>query len=86
MTPIQFQRQIRLHQARARLLASPGDVAGAGYAVGYGSPSQFSREYRRLLGAPPSRLPGGWRAQAAQIVLMGSAVIRSPSGNACGPV
>jgi AraC-like DNA-binding protein len=57
MTPIQFQKQIRLHQARARLLASPGDVAGAGFAVGYGSPSQFSREYRRLFGAPPSR-PG----------------------------
>lgn len=55
MTPIQFQKQIRLHEARTRLLADPGDIAGVGHAVGYGSPSQFSREYRRLFGAPPSR-------------------------------
>jgi AraC-like DNA-binding protein len=55
MTPIQFQKQIRLHEARARLLAEPGDVAGVGFAVGYDSASQFSREYRRLFGVPPSR-------------------------------
>jgi len=55
MTPIQFQKQIRLHEARARLLADPGDVTGAGFAVGYDSPSQFSREYRRMFGVPPSR-------------------------------
>jgi AraC-like DNA-binding protein len=35
--------------------AEPGDVAGAGFAVGYGSPSQFSRECRRAFGVPPSR-------------------------------
>jgi len=55
MTPIQFQKQIRLHEARARLLAEPADVTGVGQAVGYDSPSQFSREYRRLFGTPPSR-------------------------------
>ena len=55
MTPIQYQKQIRLHQARARLVAEPGDVAGVGFAVGYDSPSQFSREYRRMFGAPPGR-------------------------------
>jgi AraC-like DNA-binding protein len=55
MTPIQFQKQIRLHEARARLLAEPGDVTGVGFAVGYDSPSQFSREYRRMFGVPPSR-------------------------------
>jgi AraC-like DNA-binding protein len=54
MTPIQFQKQIRLREARARLLAEPGDVAGVGFAVGYDSPSQFSREYRRMFGVPPS--------------------------------
>ncbi len=54
MTPIQFQKQIRLREARARLLAEPGDVIGVGFAVGYDSPSQFSREYRRMFGAPPS--------------------------------
>ncbi len=55
MTPIQFQKEIRLHEARARLLVQPGDVTGVGFAVGYDSPSQFSREYRRMFGVPPSR-------------------------------
>jgi AraC-like DNA-binding protein len=63
MTPIQFQKQIRLHEARTRLLADPGDIAGAGYAVGYHSPSQFSREYRRMFGAPPSRHAPALRAE-----------------------
>jgi transcriptional regulator GlxA family with amidase domain len=55
MTPIQFQKEIRLHEARTRLLAEPGDVAGVGFAVGYDSPSEFSREYRSMFGVPPSR-------------------------------
>jgi AraC-like DNA-binding protein len=55
MTPIQFQKQIRLREARARILAQPGDITGVGFAVGYDSPSQFSREYRRMFGVPPSR-------------------------------
>ncbi len=54
MTPIQYQKQIRLHEARSRLFAEPRDVAGVGFAVGYDSPSQFSREYRRMFGVPPS--------------------------------
>jgi AraC-like DNA-binding protein len=65
MTPIQFQKQMRLHEARARLLADPGDVAGVGYAVGYDSPSQFSREYRRMFGVPPSRDLGVLREAAS---------------------
>jgi AraC-like DNA-binding protein len=64
MTPIQFQKQIRLQEARTRLLADPGDIAGAGHAVGYGSPSQFSREYRRMYGAPPSRHAPALRGQS----------------------
>ncbi|MFI7603965.1 AraC family transcriptional regulator N-terminal domain-containing protein [Micromonospora sp. NPDC049366] len=55
MTPIQFQKLIRLQEARSRLLASPGDVAAVGFAVGYESASQFSREYRRLFGLPPGQ-------------------------------
>lgn len=54
-TPVQFQKQLRLQQARSLLSAAPDDVAGAGFAVGYGSPSQFSREYRRMFGLPPGR-------------------------------
>jgi AraC-like DNA-binding protein len=53
MTPVQYQKQIRLQRARIRLLANPSDVAGAGHAVGYTSASQFNREYRRMFGAPP---------------------------------
>jgi AraC-like DNA-binding protein len=55
MTPIQFQKQIRLHEARARLLAEAGNVAAVGFAVGYESPSQFTREYHRQFGTPPGR-------------------------------
>lgn len=55
MSPVQYQKRIRLQTARARLLAQPGDVAGVGFSVGYESPSQFSREYARLFGAPPAR-------------------------------
>jgi len=55
MSPIQYQKQIRLQEARARLLAQSEDVAAVGFAVGYDSPSQFSREYSRVYGAPPGR-------------------------------
>ena len=55
MTPIQFQKHIRLQAARLLLANRPNDVTGVGSRVGYDSPSQFSREYRRLFGAPPSR-------------------------------
>ena len=67
MTPVQFQKQLRLHEARTRLLADPRDIAGAGYAVGYHSPSQFSREYRRMFGAPPSRDASAVRAQTPSL-------------------
>ncbi|MDR7277538.1 AraC family transcriptional regulator [Catenuloplanes atrovinosus] len=53
MSPVRYQKQLRLQLARVRLAAAPDDVAAAGFAVGYDSPSQFSREYRRLFGRPP---------------------------------
>jgi AraC-like DNA-binding protein len=55
MSPLQFQKQVRLQQARTRLIANPHDVAAVGHDVGYDSPSQFSREYRRMFGVPPGR-------------------------------
>jgi len=55
MSPIQFQKQIRLQVARVRLVLQPDDVAGVAHAVGYESASQFSREYRRQFGASPGR-------------------------------
>ncbi|MFG2296101.1 AraC family transcriptional regulator N-terminal domain-containing protein [Streptomyces sp. NPDC048603] len=55
MSPIRFQKQIRLQEARLLLASRPGDVTGVAHRVGYDSPSQFSREYRRRFGTPPSR-------------------------------
>jgi AraC-like DNA-binding protein len=53
MSPLQFQKSLRLHQARRLMLGEGLDAAAAGHRVGYESASQFSREYRRLFGAPP---------------------------------
>lgn len=53
LSPLQYLKQIRLQEARARLLAGADDVALVGHAVGYDSASQFSREYKRAFGAPP---------------------------------
>ena len=55
MSPLEYQKQIRLQEARRLLVASETDVAGVGHTVGYGSVSQFTREYRRLFGEPPGR-------------------------------
>jgi AraC-like DNA-binding protein len=55
MSPLQFQKQLRLHEARRLMISEGLEAAAAGYRVGYESPSQFSREYRRLFGAPPRR-------------------------------
>ncbi|MBV2357386.1 AraC family transcriptional regulator [Streptomyces sp. J2-1] len=54
MSPIQFQKQIRLREARLLLAARPHEVTAVGQRVGYDSASQFGREYRRQFGAPPS--------------------------------
>jgi transcriptional regulator GlxA family with amidase domain len=67
MGPVQYQKQIRLQRARIRLLANPADVAGAGHAVGYTSASQFTREYRRLFGAPPGQ--DAARLQGSRLVV-----------------
>jgi len=53
MTPMQYQKRLRLHEARRLMLVERLDVGSAGYRVGYQSPSQFSREYRRLYGLSP---------------------------------
>lgn len=53
LTPLQFQKQLRLQAARQMMITERVSAGSAGFAVGYDSPSQFSREYRRLFGAPP---------------------------------
>ena len=55
MSPLQYQKQLRLQEARRLMVCENLEVAAAGYRVGYESPSQFSREYSRLFGAPPLR-------------------------------
>ncbi|GAX44250.1 AraC family transcriptional regulator [Tolypothrix sp. NIES-4075] len=53
MSPLQYQKQLRLSEARRLMLTEGCDATSAAYQVGYESPSQFSREYSRLFGAPP---------------------------------
>lgn len=53
MSPIQFQKQLRLQEARRLLLSEVTDAADVAFRVGYESPSQFSREYSRMFGLPP---------------------------------
>ncbi|EGQ8115710.1 AraC family transcriptional regulator [Vibrio parahaemolyticus] len=55
MTPLQFQKKLRLSEARRLMLTENLDAMAATFKVGYESPSQFSREYNRLFGAPPSK-------------------------------
>lgn len=53
MTPLQYQKRMRLQEARSLMIGEKIDAADAAFRVGYESPSQFSREYRRMFGAPP---------------------------------
>ncbi|HET6421018.1 MAG TPA: AraC family transcriptional regulator, partial [Geobacteraceae bacterium] len=55
MSPLQYQKTLRLNEARRLMLTDRLDAAAAAFLVGYESPSQFSREYSRLFGAPPLR-------------------------------
>ncbi|MGE8498772.1 MAG: AraC family transcriptional regulator N-terminal domain-containing protein [Pseudomonas sp.] len=55
LSPLQYQKQLRLQEARRLMLCDGLEAASASYRVGYESPSQFSREYSRLFGAPPLR-------------------------------
>lgn len=55
LSPLAYQKQMRLREARRRLLVEPGAVASVAFSVGYESASQFSREYARQFGLPPAR-------------------------------
>ncbi|MCV4289697.1 AraC family transcriptional regulator [Pseudomonas capsici] len=61
MSPLEFRSQLRLQEARRLMVAEALDAAGAGYRVGYESPSQFSRDYARMFGLPPARDAGRLR-------------------------
>ena len=65
MTPLQYQKQLRLLEARRLIVAEAANVETAAFQVGYESPSQFSREYSRMFGAPPRRDVVALRALAS---------------------
>jgi AraC-like DNA-binding protein len=78
-SPLQYQKLLRLQEAR-RLLVSTGiEAASAAFAVGYSSPQQFSREYARLFGAPPQRDATRFRGRPASVSADISAGLRIPS-------
>ena len=55
MSPLQYQKQIRLQEARRLMIGEDLDAASAGFRVGYEDPSYFSRDYKKQFGAPPQR-------------------------------
>ncbi|KQV29379.1 AraC family transcriptional regulator [Massilia sp. Root335] len=65
MSPLQYQKQVRLLEARKMLMSGDVEAASVAFEVGYESPSQFSREYRRLFGAPPLKDAKQLRRQPA---------------------
>jgi len=66
MSPLQYQKRLRLQEARRLMLGEGLDAAEAASRVGYESPSQFSREYRRMFGAPPRQDVGALKVETQQ--------------------
>ena len=60
MSPLQYQKWLRLNEARRLLLVESADASEAAFRVGYESASQFNREYRRLFGLPPGQDKSGF--------------------------
>jgi AraC-like DNA-binding protein len=67
LSPLQYQKQLRLQEARRLMLGEGRDAAEAAFRVGYESPSQFSREYRRLFGAPPRQDVAGLKLKGQPV-------------------
>jgi AraC-like DNA-binding protein len=72
LSPLQYQKRLRLHEARRLMLGEGLDAAGAAFRVGYESPSQFSREYRRMFGAPPRQDVAAIKVEAQPTIKLGS--------------
>jgi transcriptional regulator GlxA family with amidase domain len=75
MSPLQYQKQLRLHSARGRMPMDGLDATSAAFKVGYESASQFNREYSRFFGQPPMRdirtlrSPGGPAMESARVAV-----------------
>ena len=67
LSPLQYQKYLRLYEAQRLMMVEKADALNASLAVGYESPTQFNREYKRLFGEPPRRdvLRRGWPSQTA---------------------
>jgi AraC-like DNA-binding protein len=72
MSPLQFQKHLRLQEARRLMLGEGLDAASAGYRVGYGNASHFTREYKRLFGAPPMHDVEQLREGASERLVQGT--------------
>ena len=68
LSPLQYQKRLRLQEARRLMLGEGLDAAGAAFRVGYESPSQFSREYRRMFGAPPRQDVAALKVESRHLV------------------
>ena len=77
LSPLQYQKRIRLLHARSLLISGQGSATSIAFGVGYESPNQFSREYARLFGLPPSRD----LAKATQELRGSAALSQAPSEN-----
>lgn len=84
MTPIQYQKRLRLLKARRQLLCEPHDAASVAFSVGYESASQFSREYARLFGMPPARDMARFKTPAASGTVARSALAGGSLGSIRG--
>ena len=67
LSPLQFQKRMRLQEARHLMLYEALDAAGAGYQVGYDDAAHFSREYKSLFGVPPKKDVGRLREVARMV-------------------
>ena len=77
MSPLQFQKRLRLQEARSLMLGEHLDAASAGYRVGYDDVADFSREYKSLFGLPPMRDVERLREAAGSSTLQEAARSRS---------
>ena len=68
MSPLQYQKQLRLQSARSLMLNNGLDAASAAFEVGYESPTQFNREYSRFFGQPPIRDIRALRSSATESI------------------
>ena len=83
MTPLQFQKQLRLTEARRLMVAEGKSASTAAFAVGYQSVPQFTREYRRSFGLPPARETAPERSKAIRRVPSWKARLRRSAMALC---